>query len=258
MGGGAVFFDLYNSGLIDEAILVDTNAEIVLLYITIKKQPQQIIEILFTLQKKNSALTVPEQALFFYETRERFNLNRKEKYIHPDPLRVAQIIFLNRTCFNGLFRVNNKQHFNAPHGQYKNPRILDEENICAVSAALQITDIIHGDFDIVAKTANYQHFIYYDPPYKPLSKTSSFTAYSGLFDDGHQIRLANMFRALDAKHVCQMLSNSDPFTASGDDFFDRLYNGFNINRVEAKRRINAKATNRGAVSELIITNYGQS
>ncbi|MFO0389471.1 MAG: DNA adenine methylase [Alphaproteobacteria bacterium] len=257
-GGGAVFFDLYNSGLIDEAILVDSNAELIVLYRTIKEQPHQIIEALSKLQKKNAAMNEQERELFFYETRENFNLNRKEKYARPDPLRAAQIVFLNRTCFNGLFRVNSKQHFNVPHGHYKNPRILDEVNIHAVSAAFQIADIVHGDFNAVSKVATNQHFVYFDPPYKPLSKTSSFTAYSGLFDDNHQMRLAEAFKALDSKGVCQMLSNSDPFTASGDDFFDRLYDGFNINRVEARRMINSNATKRGEISELLITNYDQN
>jgi len=256
-GGGAVFFDLYNSGLIDEAILVDSNAELIVLYRTIKEQPHQIIEALSKLQKKNAALNEQEQELFFYETRERFNLNRKEKYTCPDPLRAAQIVFLNRTCFNGLFRVNSKQHFNVPHGHYKNPRILDEANIHAVSAAFQIADIIPDDFNVVSKSATRQHFVYFDPPYKPLSKTSNFTAYNGLFDDNHQIRLADTFKALDSKGVCQMLSNSDPFTASGDDFFDRLYDGFNINRVEARRMINSNAARRGEINELLITNYDQ-
>jgi DNA adenine methylase len=258
LGGGAVFFDLYNSGFLDEAILIDSNAELIVLYRTIKDQPHQIIEALSALQKKNAALNEQEQQLLFYETRERFNFNRKEKYTSPDPLRAAQIVFLNRTCFNGLFRVNSKQHFNVPHGHYKNPRILDEGNIHAVSAAFQIADIIHGDFDLITKVAVNQHFVYFDPPYKPLSKTSSFTAYSGLFDDHHQIRLANAFKALNSKGVHQMLSNSDPFTANGDNFFDLLYEGFNINRVAAKRMINSNATKRGEVSELLITNYDQN
>lgn len=254
-GGGAVFFDLYNAGMIDSAIIMDKNPELVLLYQTLQKHPEHVIENLSKIQHQYSCLNHDKQKEYYYAIRYDFNQNIKENYLSLDVLRAAHIIFLNRTCFNGLFRVNKKRQFNVPHGDYKNPRILDSENIYAVWRALQISEIVQQDFEYTAQIGTQEHFIYYDPPYKPLSPTSSFTAYSGLFDDAHQIRLSNMFKRLHFKHTRQMLSNSDPFSVNGNDFFDKLYSEFNIHRIIAKRNINSKATKRGGISELIITNY---
>ena len=118
-----------------------------------------------------------------------------------------------------------------------------------------MTEIKCGDFGDISSLSKSDTFIYYDPPYKPLNKTSSFTAYSGEFDDIHQIRLANMYKALSEKNIFQMLSNSDPMSENGDNFFDKLYQEFNINRVEARRMINADASKRGKIFEILVTNY---
>lgn len=255
-GGGAVFFDLYNSNLIKESIILDANPELILLYNTIKKQPDQLIEILHKLQKKYLLLNDFNREKLYYEVRDEFNLKRRLKYLQLDPIRASQIIFMNRTCFNGLFRVNSKGGFNVPYGNYKNPKILDTENIYAVSKAFEITEILQGDFqDILPMVKSSDVFIYYDPPYRPLSETSSFNAYTGVFDDSQQIRLANVFKKLNKKDICQMLSNSDPMSANGDDFFDNLFQDFYISRVEAKRMINSNASKRGKIFELLITNY---
>lgn len=254
-GGGAVFFELYNLSLIDEAVIMDANPELILLYQTIKERPAQVIEILETIQKSYLLLTPTEREHAFYEVRTSFNQNKKVNYNEADPVRAAQIIFMNRTCFNGLFRVNKKQEFNVPHGNYKNPRILDIDNIYAVSEALQIAEIIHGDFEKIIPIVQKDTFVYYDPPYRPLNKTSNFNAYAGVFDDSHQTRLAELFKSIHRKDIHQMLSNSDPLSASGDDFFDKLYQEFNIYRVEANRMINSVSTKRGKILELLITNY---
>ncbi|MGY3805206.1 DNA adenine methylase [Pigmentibacter ruber] len=255
-GGGAVFFDLYNSNFIKDAIILDANPELILMYKTIKKKPEALVETLHNLQKKYLLLNNSNREKLYYEIREDFNSNRKSNYKELNPIRASQIVFMNRTCFNGLFRVNRKGGFNVPYGNYKNPKILDSENIYAVSKAFQIAEILHGDYeDILALVKSNDVFIYYDPPYRPLNDTSNFNSYTGVFNDSHQIRLANIFKILNEKGIYQMLSNSDPMSATGDNFFDKLYEDFNISRVEAKRMINSNASKRGKIFELLITNY---
>ncbi len=171
--------------------------------------------------------------------------------------RTAELIFLNRTCFNGLFRVNSRGGFNVPFGSYKNPRILDETTLSAASAVLQNTEISIGDFTTCEKFVDRNTFVYLDPPYRPLNRTSKFTGYSkGGFSDSDQVRLAEFFKAIDRRGAKVMLSNSDPKNEDPDDlFFDTLYSGYRIDRVPAKRAINSKGERRGEISELIITNY---
>lgn len=253
-GGGAVFFELYNSGLIDEAIILDSNVELITLYKTIKQAPDDLIAVLGKISSEYLQLNEDGQKQYYYAVRDAFNANIKP-VASVDAARAAHTIFLNRTCFNGLYRVNSKGGFNVPQGKYKNPRILDEDNILAVSQALQIADIQHADFTQAAKHTCKNTFVYYDPPYKPISATSHFTAYSGGFGDEEQKKLARLYTELHKLGVPQMLSNSDPFSASGDDFFEQLYKQFNISRIEAKRMINANAASRGNVYELLITNY---
>lgn len=255
-GGGAVFFDLYNSNLIKEAIILDANPELILLYKTIKEQPDGLIETLHNFQKKYLSLNNSNREKLYYEIREDFNSNRKSYYNEFNPIRASQIVFMNRTCFNGLFRVNSKGGFNVPYGNYKNPKILDSENIYAVSKAFQIAEILHSDYeDILQMVKSNDVFIYYDPPYRPLNETSNFNSYTGVFNDSHQIKLANIFKMLNEKGIYQMLSNSDPMSATGDNFFDKLYHDFNISRVEAKRMINSNASKRGKIFEILVTNY---
>lgn len=255
IGGGAVFFDLYNSGLIDEAILSDNNPELVLLYNTIKGNPDALLQELEILEKKYLPKSDEDRKEIFYQIREDFNASKKEEYTNIDVRRAAHIIFLNRTCFNGLYRVNSKGHFNVPQGNYKNPKILDTENIYQTSEAFQIAEIVNQDFQAVCENLNSEYFIYFDPPYRPLSKTSNFNAYSDEFNDNEQIRLAETYKQNHKKGILQMLSNSDPLSANGDDFFEKLYKGFNIDRVEASRMINSVSSKRGKIFELLITNY---
>jgi DNA adenine methylase len=171
--------------------------------------------------------------------------------------RAAQIIFLNRTCYNGLFRVNRKGEFNVPFGRYKNPEILNEDNLNDVATLLKTTQIILGDFTKCRRLINKKTFIYLDPPYRPLSVTASFTNYSkNGFTDNDQMRLAKFYQDLDAIGAKVMLSNSDPRNENpSDTFFDDLYSNYRIERVPAKRIINCNGARRGEINELIITNY---
>jgi DNA adenine methylase len=169
----------------------------------------------------------------------------------------AWIIFLNRTCFNGLFRVNRKGEFNVPFGKYKNPKICNADNLKDVSALLKATCIESGDYTKVRTFVDDTSFVYFDPPYRPLNQTSSFTSYSknGFFD-ADQVRLVQFFKELDKKGAKIMLSNSDPQNHNPDDtFFEDHFSDYTIERVPATRMINSDGARRGKINELIITNY---
>ena len=168
----------------------------------------------------------------------------------------ALFIFLNKTCFNGLYRVNSKGAFNVPHGKYRNPKICDQENLLAVSKLLQKVEILCGDFSQTEKYAHSNTIFYLDPPYKPLSETSSFTSYSiGGFDDAEQIRLRDFCSRISRQKALFIASNSDPReTTQEKSFFDLIYKHFYIKRVSATRMINVNPNNRGFVSEIMISN----
>ena len=167
------------------------------------------------------------------------------------------MLFLNRTGYNGLFRLNSDGAFNVPFGRYANPRILDEKNLRRVAELLQDVTMHYGDFKETANWVNEHTLVYFDPPYRPLSTTAHFTSYSKeRFDDAQQVRLADYYRFLDAKGAKLMLSNSDPHNVDPeDDFFEDIYRGFRIERLKARRNINRKAHKRGLISELLILNY---
>lgn len=258
VGGGAVFFDIYNNYQIQEAFLFDVNPELVILYNVIKRDVESLI---LELNKIQTEYRLTEDAkAYYYARRDEYNSldkNIDTNVYRPSFVRRAALtIFLNRTCFNGLFRVNSKNQFNVPMGKYTNPRILDDDNLRNVSDALQIATIMQCDFAHAAEFVTPDTFIYYDPPYRPIRETSSFNSYAvGDFDDGEQIRLKSIFDKCHNAGALQMLSNSDPKNYADDPFFDDLYRGYNINRILAKRMINAKADGRGEIHELLITNY---
>jgi DNA adenine methylase len=261
IGGGAVFFHLSNSYNFDNAYLFDLNHELIVLYNTVKESVESLIAVLAELEKNYHSLSSEERANFFYQIREMYNQKSaqiKEDAAHSpiNPERAAHTLFLNKTCFNGLFRVNKSGAFNVPHGDYRNPKILARDRLIAASAALSRATICLGDFTECAPLADKKSFIYYDPPYRPLSKSSSFTSYAkDSFDDNEQRRLCEFFKELDRRNALQLLSNSDPTNCSDDPFFDNLYQDFSIYRVSAKRKINSDATKRGEIRELIIKNY---
>ncbi|MGK7949352.1 MAG: DNA adenine methylase [Xenococcaceae cyanobacterium] len=259
-GGGAVFFDLVNNFKIEKAYLFDINPELIILYKVIQKDVDSLIEELSILSEQYLALDNQERKLFYYLCRDRYNCFDKKidtsLYLKEWSKRSALTIFLNRTCFNGLYRVNKKGAFNVPIGRYKNPQILDLNNLKAVNQVFQIAHIQQNDFSELFKYIDNHTFIYYDPPYRPISKTASFNSYSSTeFNDSEQKRLRDIFKVASDRGVLQMLSNSDPSNYIEDSFFDELYQEFNIERISASRAINSKGSERGAIKEILITNY---
>ena len=219
----------------------------------IKHKPAELINELNDLQEEYYRReTEAMRRKMFLEKRDRYNAHDTKEVET-----AALFIFLNRTCFNGLYRVNSKGLYNVPFGKAARPLICDEETLRADSAVLQKVEILCGDYSQVTNVVAEKSFFYFDPPYRPLTKTAAFTAYSkGGFGDDEQERLADFCRALDAKGDCWLLSNSDPHNVSPDDmFFEELYKGFDIHRVSASRMINSKAEGRGKITELAIRNY---
>jgi DNA adenine methylase len=262
IGSGAVFLEICQNYEIESAYISDINFDLIQAYQVIQTWPDDLIELLGEFQIKFHESSQIERQLFFTKVRSQFNSQRKSKCDRPlskDAIkRTAQLIFLNKTCFNGLFRLNSKGEFNVPFGRYKNPKILDAENIYRISQLLQKTEIRSSEFESCYTIADESSFIYFDPPYRPISKTANFTSYarSG-FTDREQEKLALFYRKLDReKGSSLMLSNSDPKNENiDDDFFEQLYAGYSINRVSASRTINSVGVKRGRISELLIVNY---
>jgi len=254
VGSGAVlFWMLAHCPTLEKAIINDVNEDLIDCYRTIAKAPHDLIAILEQWQGEFHAFEAdsPQKKHYYTTKRELYNARCESTLIQS-----ALFIFLNRTCFNGLYRVNAKGSFNVPMGDYKRPRICDSDNILAVSRALQKVEILCGDFAQTLEFATPHSFFYIDPPYKPLSQTANFTAYSRLnFDDGEQIRLHNFCQELSRRGSKFLLSNSDVPAPDGKPaFFDTLYADFTIERVRANRRISAKASTRGPLNELLIYN----
>jgi len=261
IGGGAVFFWIAQNFNIKEFYLSDINQELILLYKTIQKDVDSLIEELEKIEQEYLTLNEEKRKIYFLNKRESYNNFKNIIDINNFSLswvrRVAETIFLNKTCFNGLFRVNKKGYFNVPFGNYKNPRICNTNNLILASKLLQRTTIQYSDFSEIQNLAKPKTFVYFDPPYRPLSKTASFKSYSQFdFNDDEQKRLASFYQKLHHQGTKLMLSNSDPQNIDkNDNFFDELYSDFTINRIQANRMINSKTSRRGAISELLITNY---
>lgn len=254
VGSGAVLFWMLNNfQKLQKAVINDINADLINTYKTISSKPKELISILQQLQNEFRSLeTKPEEKKeYYYQKRELYNKRREEQ-----SGQAALFIFLNRTCFNGLYRVNRKNEYNVPMGSYKRPTICDKENILAVSQALQKVEILCGDYEETLKYSDNNTLFYFDPPYKPLSETSSFNSYAkDEFNDAEQIRLRDFCHKLDNLNHTWILSNSDvKGKDQSDNFFDDLYSDYNIQRVDARRSINANPEKRGALKELLITN----
>ena len=254
VGSGAVLFWMLNDfPQMGKAVINDINEDLINTYKTIKSTPQKIISILEMLQEEYHSLDNLEDKKkeYYYKKRELFNKRQQESIVHS-----ALFIFLNRTCFNGLYRVNRKNEFNVPIGSYKKPAICDKLNLLAVSEALQKVELLCGDFEQTINYTDSNTLFYFDPPYKPLSETSNFNSYTkGEFDDNEQIRLKEFCDKLDLLGHSWLLSNSDVKNKNIDNnFFDDLYADFTIKRVDAKRSINANPDKRGFLKELLITN----
>lgn len=262
LGSGAVFLDVCQKFPVKQAFLSDINQELILVYRVLQSAPEPLISNLTAISKKYHEMQPARREAFYYETRDEYNRLKSSvdfDALNPDGItRAAQIIFLNKTCFNGLFRENKQGHFNVPVGSYANPAILDAANLREVSRRLQIAKISALGFENTEKFIDAKTFIYFDPPYRPLSKTASFTTYfRSKFNDTDQVRLSQFFNRLHQNYpVKLMLSNSDPRNLNpDDDFFDRLYTDFQIHRISAKRMINRDAAKRGPLRELVVTNY---
>lgn len=256
LGGGAVLFDILSKYKLDEVYISDKNLELINTYKSIRNNVDILIKSLKEMEEQYIPLNNEDRKIYYYEKREEYNslkinseMNNIEKAI--------LFIFLNKTCFNGLYRVNKKGKFNVPMGAYKKPKICDEENLKNVSLTLRNVKIVYADYRESEKFIDDKTFVYIDPPYRPLNITSSFTSYTeNDFNDKEQIELAEYINVLNKKGAKIVISNSDPKNNDIDDnFFDKLYKNYNINRVKATRMLNSNASLRGAINELLITNY---
>lgn len=252
VGGGAVlFWILQEYPNIRRAVINDINKELICTYLVIKDNVSSLISELRKMQSEFLPLGDEGRKEYFLSARKQFNSKDKTEV-----QTAALFIFLNRTCFNGLYRVNSKGEFNVPFGRYANPKICDEKVLLADSELLQKVEILCGDFSQTGKYAGSNVLYYFDPPYRPLTETAAFTSYStDGFDDQEQTRLRDFCNVVSNNHSLFVASNSDPHNADNEDnFFDDLYEMFNVKRVSAARMINAKGDGRGAISEIMITN----
>ncbi len=257
VGGGAVFFWLSQEYKIKEAYLYDTNPEIIMAYKSVKSKLSTLIKELHELEKEYYSSNKERRETIYYSKRDEYNEYISKQILNNVIRRTALLIFLNKTCFNGLFRVNSRGLFNVPFGRYERPAICDKVNLSAIHKVLENTHIVCADFGECLKNATSKSFIYFDPPYRPISRTSNFTGYiKDGFNDGDQKRLKDVFDGLDDLGAKVMLSNSDPKNVDQtDNFFDDLYEKYHIKRLLATRMINCNASKRGLIKEVLITNY---
>lgn len=254
LGGGAVLFHILNQfDNIENIIINDINYNLVNAYREIQTNHLELVNLLLDVETDFYTLkTIEEQQKFYLAKREKFN--SIDNY---STEKIALFLFLNKTCFNGLYRVNKKGHFNVPFGKYKKPNICDQSNLISAHHYLQKVKILQGDFQETLNYATSNTIFYLDPPYKPLNSTSSFTSYAEqIFDDNEQIRLKEFCDKIHRQGNYFILSNSDVKNYdSSNNFFDELYQQYNIKRVKARRNINSKGEKRGEIFELIITNF---
>ena len=254
VGSGAIFFWMLRQfPNLNKAVINDINSDLINCYLSIREEVESIIDLLAKWEKEYHLFLehTEDKKQYYYSKRTLFN-KRMVGQIEQSAL----FIFLNRTCFNGLYRVNRKNEFNVPIGKYKKPQICNSENLRAVSKVLQKVTIINGDFSKTLPYAKENTFFYLDPPYKPLDETSSFNSYAkDKFDDAEQIRLKEFCDELNEAGYQWILSNSDvKGKNSSNNFFDDLYANFKIYRVSARRVINANPSKRGRLTELLIKN----
>lgn len=257
VGGGAVLFDILSKYNLEEIYISDINVELINTYMIIRNNIDDLLTLLSAYQREYIPLETENRKVYYMKKRECFNDLKMNDNTTKDIEKAALMIFLNKTCFNGLFRVNRKGLFNVPMGAYKNPLICDEKNLCAVSNKLKNVKIICGDYKKSAEFIDENTFAYFDPPYRPLTETASFTAYTeNLFNDKQQIELAGFVDCMNQKGAKVVVSNSDPKNSNKeDDFFDNIYSNHQIKRVEAARMINCNSEARGKIKELLISNF---
>ncbi len=245
LGGGAVFFALQEAGLVRDASLADSNADLMATYRAIRDDVDGVIKELGELSQQYLGREPSQRGLYYYEVRERRLLRRPDR-------KAARLLFLNKTCYNGLYRVNSKGHFNVPHGRYVRPTILDSERLREASASLAGAELRAEDFVDACARAGPGDFVYLDPPYQPLSATSAFTKYTGAdFGFADQERLRDTFDDLTARGVPALLSNS-----SHADI-EELYREYEMDRVPMGRAINSNGRGRAAIDELLVSNLSR-
>lgn len=254
VGGGAMlFYMLQTYPNIKSAVINDINPDLTLCYQVVRDNPYELIKSLKAIQSEYYALqTEDKRKEFFLQIRDLFNTKSLNSIDN-----TTLFFFLNRTCFNGLYRVNKAGKFNVPFGKYSTPTICDSSTIFADSKLLQKVEIMTGDFEQTFNKINGNTFFYFDPPYRPLSNTSSFNDYTKEdFNDDAQIRLKLFCDRLNDQGVDFMLSNSDCLGKNGTDrFFDDLFIDYSIERVWASRNVNAIASKRGKLTEIVVNNY---
>lgn len=254
VGGGAVLFDILQRKHPKEVLINDINSDLINVYRQIQENVYLLVDRLTEIENEYLQSDENERKKIYYANREIFNnLHVKENEL----LSAVLFLFLNKTCFNGLYRVNSKGEYNVPQGKYKNPLICDKENLINISKILENVQIINSDYKNCESYIDCNTFVYIDPPYRPLPNTASFTAYdkSG-FTDKEQKELGQFIDKIYKKGAKIVLSNSDPKeTDINDNFFDALYSNYIINRIKATRMINSNGNKRGSVSELLITSY---
>lgn len=256
VGGGAILIDILQKFDVQEAYAFDINIDLINSYNVIKNNVNELIIKLKKVETEYLQLGQEERKIYFYNKREEYNsytLKENEQNIQ----RAAQFIYLNRTCFNGLYRVNKSGKFNVPIGSHKNPTICDEQNLKNLSELIQNVQFQYGDYKKSMEYVTENTFVYFDPPYRPLNITSGFTSYTKEdFNDDNQKELAEYYRELNERNAKLMLSNSNPKNTNEEDkFFDNIYHGFNIDEIYASRMINANSKGRGKISEIVVTNY---
>src|SRR5574344_1383120 len=256
VGGGAVLFDILSKFQPKKVLINDINKELINTYSQIKNNCESMISQLSVLQSIYKNHSLEENKGFFYEKRTRYNELKVNGNEAENLEKAVLFIFLNKTCFNGLYRVNSKGLFNVPFNNAKNPLLCDEENLRNCSELLKNVQMQVGDYSNCKSFIDKKTFVYIDPPYRPLTQTSAVTSYSeNSFEDNQQIELGNFITEIAKKGAQIVASNSDPKNINKDDnFFDNLYSDFEIERVQASRMINSNARKRGAINELLISN----
>jgi len=257
VGGGAVLFDVLSNYSPKEVLINDINAELINTYRQIKTNCEPLISQLADLQGQYKSLSDEERTVLFLTKRDRYNSLKINANEDENLEKAALFIFINKTCFNGLYRVNSKGLFNVPWNYAKNPLICDEENLRACSEVLQNVKMTTGDYSLCRDFIDKETFVYFDPPYRPITQTSAFTSYSeNDFTDVQQVELGQFIDELSETKATIVASNSDPKNVdTNDNFFDNLYSHFKIERVYASRAINSKGSKRGKISELLVANY---
>lgn len=257
VGGGAVLFDILEKYSPKKVLINDINEELMNVYDNIQNNVIELIKILAKWEKIYNEITEEERLEIYKLKRNKFNKLIKKCDKNDMVVKAALFIFLNKTCFNGLYRVNSEGLYNVPKGKYIKPIICDKENLMTISKLLNKVEIKCGDFEKCERFIDENTFVYIDPPYRPLTVTSSFTSYSKeQFDDKEQLRLGAFIDRVDKKGAKIVLSNSDPKNSNkNDNFFDDLYKEYTIKRINAKRMINSKGNKRGNITELLVANY---